>query len=120
MHLPFSRKEFDSDHGVFCTLNLPFQWLLFYASNAWIALSPLSVTSKVSDGWGSAFSMMPMYKKRIDGHVVTKGLNMRWFSFSVLLMHVLSFQVALLLLLQAVASGCRSVGRGIHELCCLA
>lgn len=40
--------------------------------------------------------------------------------FLICFTHVLSFQAALLLLLQAVASGCRSVGRGIYELCCLA
>jgi hypothetical protein len=54
-----------SDHGVFLHLNLPLHRLYFFASHAWMAVSPLSVTSKVSDGWGSAFSMMPMYKKCI-------------------------------------------------------
>jgi hypothetical protein len=67
MHLSvFRETEFDiTIMASVCTRICLFQWLYFYASNAWIAVSPLSVTSKVSDGWGSAFSMMPMYKKCI-------------------------------------------------------
>jgi hypothetical protein len=67
MHLSvFRETEFDiAIMASVCTRICLFQWLYFYASNAWIAVSPLSVTSKVSDGWGSAFSMMPMYKKCI-------------------------------------------------------
>ncbi|KAA8576680.1 hypothetical protein EYC84_006759 [Monilinia fructicola] len=37
-------------------LGLPFFGLHFCASNAWITVSRLSVTLKVSDGWESAFS----------------------------------------------------------------
>lgn len=88
----------------------------FYASNAWIVVSPLSVTSKVSDGRGSAFSMMPCTKSALDVSFscVTKGLNMRWSPFSVF-GHVLSgFATSSIsfLLLQVVASDVKLVARG--------
>ena len=68
-------------------IGLPFQWLYFSASNAWIAFSPLSVTSKVSDGWGSAFSTMPMYKSALD---VSFSCVHEWVSHALLFFFFLS------------------------------
>jgi hypothetical protein len=97
-----------SDHGVFLHLNLPLHRLYFFASYAWMAVSPLSVTSKVSDGWGSAFSMMPMYKKCIRCLLFTRPR--RVFScaafFNLSTPHVLSracYIASLSFLLQQVA-----------------
>jgi len=73
----FRKTEFDI--AIMASFAIGFQWLYFFASNAWIAVSHFSVTLKVSDGWGSAFHDAHVQKCiRISPfHASTNGYYMR-------------------------------------------
>jgi hypothetical protein len=106
MHV-FRVSQMEFDIAIMAYFTIGFQWLYFFASNAWIAVSHFSVTSKVSDGWGSAF-MMPMYKSALD---ISFSCVHEWISYAMRSFYFLYSTCHIALRSFTWLAG-RSVGRG--------